>query len=321
MRLQGRILAGVTAALMSVIGVVAVLSGTPVLAGDLRGAEYFPNVALTTQHGTTVHFYDDLLKGKAVAINLMYTSCKDECPLETARLVQVQRLLGDRVGKDIFFYSISIDPGRDTPEVLNAYARKFGVGPGWLFLTGKGDDIKLVARKLGLSRRNDAATRDGHTAILMVGNEPTGQWMRNSAVDNPRFLVTKISSLMGWRDLQPGQSYADAAVLRAPDTGAYIFQGKCSACHSIGKGDSVGPDLAGVTTRRERGWLARYLRVPDQMLADKDPIAVELFAKYKNVAMPNLRLSEGEINVLLSFLEAKGQASREHGHEDSASVR
>jgi protein SCO1 len=278
-------------------------------------------VALTTQHGTTVRFYDDLLRGKAVAINLIYTSCKDECPLETARLVQVQRLLGDRFGKDIFFYSISIDPARDTPEVLNAYAKKFGVGPGWLFLTGKAGDITLVARKLGLSRGNDAASRDGHTAILMVGNEPTGQWMRNSAVDNPRFLATKIGSLMGWRELQPGTSYADAAALRAPDTGAYVFQSRCSACHSIGKGDSVGPDLAGVTTRRDRGWLARYLRAPDRMLAEQDPIAIELLAKYKNVPMPNLRLSDGEIAVLLSFLERQGQASHEPGREDAASVR
>src|ERR1700748_683715 len=101
------------------------------------GAGYFPNVELTTQEGKTVHFYDDLLKGKVVAITLIYTHCLDSCPLETARMAQVQRLLGDRMGKDIFFYSISIDPRRDTPEVLNAYAKKFHAGPGWLFLTGK----------------------------------------------------------------------------------------------------------------------------------------------------------------------------------------
>src|SRR5262245_65014506 len=96
----------------------------PARAANSWGVDYFPNVPLLTQDGTTVHFYDDLLKGKAVAINLIYTSCKDECPLETARLVQVQRLLGDRVGKDIFFYSISIDTKQDTPAVLKAYAEK-----------------------------------------------------------------------------------------------------------------------------------------------------------------------------------------------------
>jgi len=94
----------------------------PTVARARWGADYFPNVPLTTQDGTTVHFYDDLLKGKSVAINVIYTSCKDECPLETARLVQVQKILGGRVGKDIFFYSITIDPKQDTPKVLKAYA-------------------------------------------------------------------------------------------------------------------------------------------------------------------------------------------------------
>jgi len=268
------------------------------------GANYFPNVPLTTQDGTAVRFYDDLLKGKAVAINLIYTSCKDECPLETARLVQVQRLLGDRVGKDIFFYSISIDPKHDTPAVLKAYAEKFGVGPGWLFLTGRGDDIKLIAKKLGLSRSNDAANRDGHMALLMLGNEPTGQWMRNSAVDNPHFLATTISRFMRWPDQQPSRSYAELTQLPNIDTGAYFFQSRCGACHTVGKGDAVGPDLAGVTTRSDRDWLMRYLRAPDQMLAAQDPIAVALSAKYKDVPMPNLRLSDGEIATVLTYLEA-----------------
>src|SRR5215467_10177733 len=140
------------------------------------GANYFPNVPLVNQDGTTVHLYDDLLKGKSVAINLIYTRCKDECPLETARMVQLQHILGDRVGRDIYFYSISIDPEYDTPKVLKAYMEKFGVGPGWTFLTGNLDDIKLAARKLGLSRTNDLINPDGHAASLMVGDEPHGQW-------------------------------------------------------------------------------------------------------------------------------------------------
>src|SRR5712691_6934279 len=291
------------------VAVVVLLFGAggllyrPAFATNPWGADYFPNVLLLTQDSTTVRFYDDLLKGKAVAINLIYTSCKDECPLETARLVQVQRLLGDRVGKDLFFYSISIDPTRDTPAVLKAYAAKFGVGPGWLFLTGEEDDIKLIAKKLGLSRSNDAANRDGHMAILMLGNEPAGQWMRNSAVDNPRFLATTISNFMGWKNSRPVRSYTEATKPSASDAGAYVFQSRCGACHTVGKGDTVGPDLAAVTTRRERDWLIRYLKHPDQMLADKDPIAVALFEKYKNVPMPNLRLTEGEIAAVLSFLE------------------
>jgi len=132
--------------------------------------------------------------------------------------------------------------------------------------------------------------------------------MRNSAVDNPRFLTTTITNFLGWRSTPPGMSYAEVSRHPAPDPGAYVFQSRCSACHTLGQGDGVGPDLAGVTARRERDWLVRYLRAPDRMLAARDPIAVELFARYKNVAMPNLSLSEGEINVLLSFIEAQSLA-------------
>src|SRR3954465_11825197 len=175
-------LAGVAAMILASTILVSVGSAPAAAYENHWGANYFPNVELTDQFGRKLHFYDDLLKGKTVAIEQFYTHCIDICPLETARLAQVQKMLGDRVGKDIFFYSISIDPARDTPKVLKAYAEKFGVGPGWLFLTGKPEDIALVTKKLGLSRKSDATSKDGHAASLMVGNEPTGQWMRNSAV-------------------------------------------------------------------------------------------------------------------------------------------
>lgn len=154
-----------SAALAALVPAVLMAGLSPAVAaptGSPWGADYFPNVPLITQDGQTVKFYDDLLKGKAVAIELIYTSCVDTCPLETGRLRQVQRLLGDRVGKEIFFYSITIDPARDTPKVLKAYAEKFHVGPGWLFLTGKKADIDLISKKLGLSSLTDADNRDGH---------------------------------------------------------------------------------------------------------------------------------------------------------------
>ena len=154
------------------------------------GADYFPNVELITQDGKVVHFYDDLIKGKVVVIDLIYTHCVDSCPLETARLVQVQKLLGDAMGKEIFFYSITIDPKRDTPEVLKDYSEKYHVGPGWTFLTGKKADIDMLSKKLGLYQDPDPNDRDGHMAAVLIGNEPGGQWMRNAATDNPRFLAT-----------------------------------------------------------------------------------------------------------------------------------
>src|SRR2546430_17339195 len=88
----------------------AVLLGSDAVAGGPWGAEYFPNGTLTTQHGTVVRFYDDLIKGKAVVINLVYTRCTASCPLETPKLAQGQRLLGDRVGMGVFLYSIRMSP-------------------------------------------------------------------------------------------------------------------------------------------------------------------------------------------------------------------
>jgi protein SCO1/2 len=99
------------------------------------GADWFTNVELQTHEGRTVRFYDDLLKDKIVLVNFMFTDCGDVCPGMTQNLADVQKLLGDRVGRDIFMYSISLQPEIDTPEKLKDYADMFDVGPGWLFLT------------------------------------------------------------------------------------------------------------------------------------------------------------------------------------------
>jgi len=284
-------------------GILAILCPHAAAADGRPGGSYFPNIELTTQDGKIVHFYDDLIKGKMVAIDLIYTSCHYACPLETARLAQVQKMLGDRVGKDIFFYSISIDPEHDTPAVLKAYAEKFHAGPGWTFLTGKKEEIDFLSKKLGLYA-DPSVNADGHTPHLLLGNEPLGQWMRNSALDNPRFLATMIGDFLdSFRHLQPSAqpSYTEARSLDF-DKGRYIFARECAACHTVGHGDKIGPDLLGVTNIRNRDWLARIIQSPDQLLKEKDPLATALFEKYKRVQMPNLSLDDEELNALIGFL-------------------
>ncbi len=288
---------------------LVLLQISPASADSRRGADYFTNVTLITQDGTMVHFYDDLLKGKIVAINLIYTNCEYSCPLETARLAQVQKLLGDRVGKDIFFYSISIDPVRDTPAALKAYAAKFHAGPGWTFLTGKKEDIDLLSKKLGLYS-DPRLSKDGHTPHLLIGNEATGQWMRDSASDNPKFLANLIGNFMNsWRNASTApqkKSYSEATPIDLSNIGKYLFSKECAACHTIGHGDKIGPDLLGITNVRDRGWLRRYIHEPDKMLAEKDPIALELFQKYKEVRMPNLRVGDADMDALINFLASQG---------------
>src|SRR3954469_15632907 len=99
-----------SAAAAASLSLAAMLAAFPrgAFAESSWGAGYFPNVPLVNQDGVVVHFYDDLIKGKAVAVNLIYTHCSGACPLETAKMAQVQKLFGEKMGKDIFFYSISI---------------------------------------------------------------------------------------------------------------------------------------------------------------------------------------------------------------------
>jgi protein SCO1 len=289
--------------LMGLVGLPRAFAGNP------WGADYFPNVTLTTQDGATVRFYDDLLKGKSVAINVIFTQCRDVCPLETAKLRELQKILGDKVGKDIFFYSISIDPKHDTPQVLKAYADKFEAGPGWLFLTGKPEDIKLITKKLGLMMARDNGPREGHSSFLMVGKEPTGQWMKNSATDNPRFLAATMETFLGWKSTQSAPSYAQAKPLSMTN-GQQVFQNTCASCHTLGQGDKIGPDLMGVTERRERSWLTRYILVPDEVLASGDATAAALHKKFKNVPMPNLGLARDEVADVLAFIEQQAETTR-----------
>ena len=102
-----------------------------------RRKKSFPNVPLVTHEGETVRFYDDLIKDKTVLINFMYARCADICPGMTANLKLVQKEFGERMGRDIFMYSITLEPEHDTQAVLKAYAELFRVKPGWKFLTGR----------------------------------------------------------------------------------------------------------------------------------------------------------------------------------------
>ena len=291
---------------------VLFLCATAAVAGK-RGVDYFPNAELITQDGKTVRFHD-LIRGRQVAINAIFTTCKDVCPLETANLVQLRKVLGERAGRDVHLYSISIDPKRDTPDVLKAYAEKFGAD--WTFLTGRPEDIRLVMKKLALVRDRDEPTsrQSHHSAYLIVGAEADGQWTRFSAVDSPKFLAARMGAFLGWRGMDPGKSYAEAKPITVPN-GQRLFASKCSACHTVGKGDKLGPDLAGVTDRREREWLVRYIQHPDEVLASGDPIAVALYQKYRKVGMPYLGLGASDVHDLVSFLATRpAKPQRQHSH-------
>jgi protein SCO1 len=126
---------------------------------------YFGDTELLTQDGRKVRFYSDTLKNRVAVVNVIYTSCKDACPLITARLNEVRRELGDLFGSRVFFVSISSDPERDTPQALKKFARTHEADTaGWTFLTGSKDDIHRVLGKLGQSSQDP----EDHSTLLLV---------------------------------------------------------------------------------------------------------------------------------------------------------
>jgi copper(I)-binding protein/cytochrome oxidase Cu insertion factor (SCO1/SenC/PrrC family) len=288
--------------------VVLLMASTLTQSAETKwGGDYFPNTKLITHEGKTVEFFDDLIEDKIVAINFIYTSCPDVCPLETAQLTRVQKILGDRLGEDIHFYSISIDPENDTPEVLADYRDRFGAK--WMFLTGDRQEIISLRRKLGLyvEGADSGPNKNNHNVSMIIGNQKTGRWMTRSPFENPHVLADQLGNwLNGWVSKQEGSDYDTAPDLRPLTLGEPIFRTRCSSCHSVDgveDDDDIGPDLLGVTKRRDRTWLIKWLRGPDKMIANKDPIALALLKKYNNLPMPNLRLNEQEVIELITFMD------------------
>jgi protein SCO1 len=140
---------------------------------------YFPDIVMQTHNGRTVRFYEDLIKDKVVVLSFMYVNCEDgTCPLTTHNLVHAQHHLKSRIGKDIFMYSITLDPERDTPAALKKYARSHGTGPGWLFLRASPPDTEVLRRKLGFYSRDPEVDgkKSNHATMVRYGNEPRQLW-------------------------------------------------------------------------------------------------------------------------------------------------
>jgi len=136
--------------------------------------KYFSDVELINQDGQKMRFYSDVLKDKVVVINTFFTTCTGVCPPINRTLERMQEALGDRLGKDAFLVSMSVDPDTDTPSKLKEYSRRFHARSGWIFLTGKKENVDWALYKLG----QYVETKDGHTTIIIIGNEPKGLWKK-----------------------------------------------------------------------------------------------------------------------------------------------
>jgi protein SCO1/2 len=300
-------------------GLAVNLGGGPAWAapaGSPWGANYFPNVELISQDGERFHFYDDLLKNKVVAINFIYTRCTAACPLETAAMRKIYHALGDHMGRDVFFYTISIDADHDDPAELKAYAARYKTGPGWTFLTGRKQDVTLIRQKLGMYRADGKAEQDfsEHSTTILMGSEKLGQWIKRSPYEEPQALARILKARLLRRHDAPKPMVAEAADPLHDSPGAKLFRANCAACHGMGSESGIGPGLAGVMQNRDRAWLRRWIKEPDRLIRAKDPLAVSLFEQYDRVYMPNLKLNDRDVDELMAYMDAatrpQAQASR-----------
>ncbi len=155
-------------------------------------ARYFPDVVLVNQDGESRRFYTDLVKGRIVVINTIFSDCGGVCPIMAERFAKVQAQLGERVGRDVYLLSISVDPVTDTPAKLHAYAERVGAKPGWQFLTGEKANVDLVLKKLG----QYVESRDAHSNLFIIGNEPTGLWKKAFGLAPAEEIVQVVESVV-----------------------------------------------------------------------------------------------------------------------------
>ena len=293
--------------LAAVTGLLQLPSGASA-AGSQWSEGYIPNVPVVDQTGRELKFYDDVIKDKIVVVSFIYTVCKDVCPLVTARLALLQEKLGSLVGSEIHFVSISIDPERDTPQRMKDYADAFRVAPGWTFLTGKVEHIDQIRHKLGERSR----FLNEHRNEILLGNARTGEWARDSAFADLVVLAANVRSMDPlW--LNSPRSIEASAVMAATATtsqpGHALFVKTCGSCHTIGTGDRVGPDLAGLLERRDRSWVERYIEAPEKVRAQQDPIAMQLSQRFRAVKMPNLGMATQDIADLLQYMGTQSKAA------------
>ena len=180
---------------LSAILLLALATMTAVGQNQTPAEKYFSDVELINQDGEKVRFYSDVLKNKVVVINTFFTTCTSICPPMNRNFEKIQEALGDRLGKDTFLVSITVDPETDTPPRLKEYGRRFHARSGWMFLTGKKENVDWALYKLG----QYVETRDNHTSIFIIGNEPKGLWKKAFGLAKAEELIRIVEDVINDR--------------------------------------------------------------------------------------------------------------------------
>lgn len=169
-----------------------VVAGPPAGGTDAKKREFYTDQKLVTQDGREVRFYTDMLKDKVVLIHFFYTNCRTTSAMQSKVLSDLQGLLGERLGRDIFLISMTVDPAHDTPDKVKAYARVFAARKGWNFLTGKKATVDFINGRLGGYTEDPEA----HPAFLLLGNVKTGHWVKVDPDTKPKALADQLQRLL-----------------------------------------------------------------------------------------------------------------------------
>lgn len=156
-----------------------------------RNLSGIPDLALLDQHGKKHRLVTDLIKGRKVVANFVFSTCSTVCPTLQTVFEGVQKRLGDRLGKDVVMLSITVDPDNDTVARMKAFAEDHNAKPGWYFLTGDPADVREVL----LAFNAYTAKKEEHTAMFVLGNEPAGKWMYQSGFVEPSVVVRALDLL------------------------------------------------------------------------------------------------------------------------------
>lgn len=148
-----------------------------------------PDANVLDQDGRRLRFYTDLVKGRTVAINFIFTTCTTICPPLAATFRRVQQQMGERVGRDVLLITVSVDPTTDLPERLASFSAKFNRAEGWSFITGSKPEIDRLLRALGAYTPD----KNDHTPMVLIGNERAGYWTRSYGLAPPATLVKAIT--------------------------------------------------------------------------------------------------------------------------------
>lgn len=151
-----------------------------------------PDAAVLDQDNRKLHFYSDLIKGKTVAVNFIFTTCTTICPPLTANFAKLQRIMRDRGEKDFQLISVSVDPETDTPDKLKHYAEMFQAKPGWTFVTGTRSDMETIWRAFKVYTSNKL----DHTAMVVIGDDVQHTWIYASGLSSANELSGVVESVL-----------------------------------------------------------------------------------------------------------------------------